>query len=93
MLLPPNSYINRGLGKTLQSICIIRTMLTQGPQGLPLANRVIIVTPSSLVKVFSSEFFVTVSELVKRNIKVVGHRKITSSSHRGRFKSSLSTID
>eukprot|EP01124_Arcella_intermedia_P003152 TRINITY_DN11712_c0_g2_i1.p1 TRINITY_DN11712_c0_g2~~TRINITY_DN11712_c0_g2_i1.p1 ORF type:complete len:902 (-),score=298.63 TRINITY_DN11712_c0_g2_i1:2366-4678(-) len=43
-----------GLGKTLQSICLLWTLLKQGPTG-PAAQKVIIVTPSSLVKNWGKE--------------------------------------
>nr|XP_006815167.1 PREDICTED: DNA repair and recombination protein RAD54B [Saccoglossus kowalevskii] len=46
-----------GLGKTLQSITLIWTLLKQGPYGgKPVVKRVLIVTPSSLVKNWSQEF-------------------------------------
>uniref|UniRef100_A0A6E8VRG2 DNA repair and recombination protein RAD54-like n=1 Tax=Anopheles coluzzii TaxID=1518534 RepID=A0A6E8VRG2_ANOCL len=38
-----------GLGKTLQCIALMYTLLKTGPYGKPLAKRVLIVTPSSLV--------------------------------------------
>jgi len=39
-----------GLGKTLQCITLLWTLVRQGPDGQPIANKVIIVAPSSLVK-------------------------------------------
>lgn len=39
-----------GLGKTLQCITLVWTLLRQSPNGSPLINKVIVVTPSSLVK-------------------------------------------
>ncbi|KAH9313819.1 hypothetical protein KI387_022446, partial [Taxus chinensis] len=44
-----------GLGKTLQSITLLYTMLRQGFNGKPMAKRVIIVTPTSLVSNWESE--------------------------------------
>ncbi|KAJ7514819.1 hypothetical protein O6H91_23G060700 [Diphasiastrum complanatum] len=44
-----------GLGKTLQSITLVWTVLRQGFDGSPLAKRVIIVTPTSLVSNWESE--------------------------------------
>ncbi|GLJ13244.1 hypothetical protein SUGI_0208600 [Cryptomeria japonica] len=44
-----------GLGKTLQSITLLYTMLRQGFDGKPMAKRVIIVTPTSLVSNWESE--------------------------------------
>jgi SNF2 family DNA or RNA helicase len=45
----------RGLGKTLQSIALIRVLLTQSPLRQPAANKAIIVTPSSLVQNWAVE--------------------------------------
>ncbi|XP_034030765.1 DNA repair and recombination protein RAD54B [Thalassophryne amazonica] len=46
-----------GLGKTLQSVALAWTLLRQGPYGgKPVANRVLVVTPGSLVKNWSAEF-------------------------------------
>ncbi|XP_070568262.1 DNA repair and recombination protein RAD54B-like isoform X2 [Ptychodera flava] len=46
-----------GLGKTLQCITLIWTLLKQGPYGgKPVVRRILIVTPSSLVKNWCQEF-------------------------------------
>ncbi|XP_044743885.1 DNA repair and recombination protein RAD54B-like, partial [Chrysoperla carnea] len=46
-----------GLGKTLQCITLIWTILKQGPYGgEPIIRRILIVTPSSLVKNWQNEF-------------------------------------
>ena len=46
-----------GLGKTLQTITLIWTLLKQGPWGgRPVAKRVLILAPSSLVKNWQAEF-------------------------------------
>jgi DNA repair and recombination RAD54-like protein len=42
-----------GLGKTLQCITLMWTLLKQSPEASPTIYKAIIVTPSSLVKVFS----------------------------------------
>jgi hypothetical protein len=39
----------QGLGKTLQAITLLWTLLRQGLDGQPVAKRVIIVCPTSLV--------------------------------------------
>ncbi|KAL0049394.1 hypothetical protein WJX82_001168 [Trebouxia sp. C0006] len=44
-----------GLGKTLQVIALLWTLLKQGPQGKPVAKRVIVVTPSSLTQNWAAE--------------------------------------
>lgn len=44
-----------GLGKSLQSIAIIWTLLKQGPLGKPLAKKAIIVCPASLVQNWMNE--------------------------------------
>lgn len=44
-----------GLGKTLQCITLLWTLLKQGPQCKPLAEKVIVVCPSSLVKNWDNE--------------------------------------
>ncbi len=40
---------DQGLGKTLQAISLLWTLLRQGPDGQPVAKRVVIVCPTSLV--------------------------------------------
>ena len=46
-----------GLGKTLQAISLIWTLLKQGPNGgRPIIKRALILAPSSLVKNWQSEF-------------------------------------
>ncbi|KAI5082190.1 hypothetical protein GOP47_0001933 [Adiantum capillus-veneris] len=44
-----------GLGKTLQSITLLWTLLKQGFDGSPMAKKVLIVTPTSLVSNWESE--------------------------------------
>ncbi|PFX22519.1 DNA repair and recombination protein RAD54-like isoform X3 [Stylophora pistillata] len=44
-----------GLGKTLQCITLIWTLVKQGPEGQPIASKVVIVAPSSLVKNWYNE--------------------------------------
>jgi len=44
-----------GLGKTLQCIALVWTLLRQSPSGKPEFNKVIIVTPASLVKNWAKE--------------------------------------
>lgn len=46
-----------GLGKTLQSVALSWTLLKQGPYGgKPVAKRVLVVTPGSLVQNWGAEF-------------------------------------
>ena len=46
-----------GLGKTLQSVALSWTLLKQGPYGgKPVAKRVLVVTPGSLVHNWGAEF-------------------------------------
>ncbi|KAI5742570.1 hypothetical protein M8J77_008720 [Diaphorina citri] len=45
-----------GLGKTLQCIALIWTLLRQGPYGMPVIRKVLIVTPSSLTSNWNDEF-------------------------------------
>ena len=45
-----------GLGKSLQSIALVWTMLKQGPRGVPTAKRVLVVCPASLVGSWGAEF-------------------------------------
>uniref|UniRef100_A0A667X0T5 RAD54 homolog B n=1 Tax=Myripristis murdjan TaxID=586833 RepID=A0A667X0T5_9TELE len=46
-----------GLGKTLQSVALAWTLLRQGPYGgKPVAKRVLVVTPGSLVQNWGAEF-------------------------------------
>jgi SNF2 family DNA or RNA helicase len=51
-----NTLSLQGLGKTLQSITLVWTLLRQGFNGTPLAKRVVIVTPTSLVGSWENEF-------------------------------------
>lgn len=48
--------MQKGLGKTLQCIVLIFTLLKDGPFGEPFFRRVIILAPSSLVKNWEKEF-------------------------------------
>ncbi|XP_073030330.1 protein CHROMATIN REMODELING 25-like isoform X2 [Primulina eburnea] len=54
-----------GLGKTLQSITLCYTLLHQGFNGKPMAKKVIIVTPTSLVSNWEDEIRKWVGERVK----------------------------
>ena len=45
-----------GLGKTLQVITLIHTLLRQGPAGRPAVSKVVVVCPSSLVANWVAEF-------------------------------------
>jgi DNA repair and recombination protein RAD54B len=45
-----------GLGKTLQAVTLVWTMLKTGPEAEPLAQKVAIVTPTSLVRNWLREF-------------------------------------
>jgi hypothetical protein len=42
------------LGKTIQAIALIWTLLKQGPNGQPAAKKAIVVTPASLIDVLPS---------------------------------------
>lgn len=44
-----------GLGKSLQAIALIWTLLKQGPTGVPLVKKAIVVSPASLVNNWMSE--------------------------------------
>jgi len=45
-----------GLGKTLQCITLIWTLMKQGKNALPTIRRAIVVTPTSLTKNWKKEF-------------------------------------
>ncbi|CAI2735614.1 unnamed protein product [Schistosoma spindalis] len=45
-----------GLGKTLQCITLIWTLLRQGPEGNPIIDKAVVVTPSSLLRNWYNEF-------------------------------------
>eukprot|EP00658_Telonema_sp_P-2_P042159 TRINITY_DN30223_c0_g2_i1.p1 TRINITY_DN30223_c0_g2~~TRINITY_DN30223_c0_g2_i1.p1 ORF type:complete len:489 (-),score=58.53 TRINITY_DN30223_c0_g2_i1:134-1600(-) len=61
-----------GLGKTLQSICLLHTMLFQnGPQGRPLGRKAMIVCPSSLVENWRTEFHKWLGALAARHCLVL----------------------
>ena len=44
-----------GLGKSLQSLALVWTMLRQGPRGVPTARRALLVCPASLVGSWDAE--------------------------------------
>lgn len=50
-----NSISFFSLGKTLQSITLLYTLLCQGFDGKPMVKRALIVTPTSLVSNWESE--------------------------------------
>ncbi|KAK3025598.1 hypothetical protein RJ639_042096 [Escallonia herrerae] len=54
-----------GLGKTLQSITLLYTLLRQGFDGKPMVKKAIIVTPTSLVSNWEAEINKWVGERVK----------------------------
>ena len=64
-----------GLGKTLQVIAIVWTFLRQGASGLPLARKIVIVTPTSLVKNWVAEFKKWLKECDLALDFVSGHTK------------------
>lgn len=51
-----------GLGKTLQCITLMWTLLKQGPEAKPTIDKVIIVAPSSLVKVLLSRILLILKD-------------------------------
>ena len=53
------------LGKTLQSITLLYTLLSQGFDGKPLVRKSIIVTPTSLVSNWEAEIKKWVGERVR----------------------------
>lgn len=53
------------LGKTLQSITLLYTLLCQGFDGKPMVKKAIIVTPTSLVSNWEAEIKKWVGERVK----------------------------
>lgn len=53
------------LGKTLQSITLLYTLLRQGFDGKPMVKKAIIVTPTSLVSNWEAEIKKWVGERVK----------------------------
>ena len=50
------SQTEMGLGKTLQCITLIWTLMKQGAKGVPSIRRTVVVTPSSLAKNWKREF-------------------------------------
>lgn len=57
-------YVFRSLGKTLQSITLLYTLLREGFDGKPMVKKAIIVTPTSLVSNWESEIKKWVGERV-----------------------------
>ena len=45
-----------GMGKTLQVIALLWTLLKQGPSGSPAARKAVVVCPASLVRNWGAEF-------------------------------------
>lgn len=58
----------RSLGKTLQSITLLWTLLQQGFTGSPMANRAVVVTPTSLVSNWEAE----IKKWLGDRVKVIG---------------------
>lgn len=58
----------KGMGKTLQSIALVWVLLNQGPYGAPLLTvneKVIIITPTTLVVNWKKEFIKWLSSSVR----------------------------
>lgn len=53
--LCPNHMLCRGLGKTLQTISFLYTVLKQGPRNHPLVKKALVVAPSSLTENWKRE--------------------------------------
>merc|ERR1712054_471621 len=68
-----------GLGKSLQAITILWTLLKQSPTGLPAAPKAVIVCPSSLVGNWCAELKKWLGDRIKP-------MPISQSSKKGRFK-------
>lgn len=58
-------YLFGRLGKTLQSITLLYTLLCQGFDGKPMVKRAVIVTPTSLVSNWESEINKWVGERIQ----------------------------
>lgn len=73
-----------GLGKTLQCITLMWTLLRQGPEAKPTVDKVVIVAPSSLVRVSLAirNFFLCVRNYCQLNesLKCLINRKNFSST-------------
>lgn len=54
-----------GLGKTLQSITLLYTLLRKGIYGRPTCRRILIVTPTSLVRNWDNELMKWLSGRVR----------------------------
>lgn len=71
-----------GLGKTLQCITLLWTLLRQGPDCKPLINKAVIVCPSSLVKNWYNEFG-----------KWLGHRVNALAIENGSKEATIRTLE
>jgi SNF2 family DNA or RNA helicase len=74
----------QGLGKTLQAISLLWTLLRQGPDGQPVAKRVIIVCPTSLVSNWCVLLCVCCSDKFAASVAVDGDAA-KSAEHRVPF--------
>lgn len=51
----PSPQTTQGLGKTLQTIALIWTLLRQGPEGAPAARKAVIAAPATLTNNWAAE--------------------------------------
>ncbi|XP_037044060.1 DNA repair and recombination protein RAD54B-like [Bradysia coprophila] len=65
-----------GLGKTLQCISVCYTLLRQGPYGLSVANRILILAPSSLVENWDKEIKKWLGQLRAYTFQIDSKHKI-----------------
>ena len=66
-----------GLGKTIQAVTLIWTLLRQGLNGLPAAKKVMVVAPSSLVGNWQNEFKKWLGDKAPRCVSVASSGKKT----------------
>ena len=78
-------FLDMGLGKSLQAITLMWTLLKQGPNGKPFADTALIICPSSLVQNWDCELKKWLGESI--SIVAISDSKKTAIKKLNRFES------
>jgi DNA repair and recombination protein RAD54B len=78
-----------GLGKSLQTIALLETLLKQGPQGVPTVKKALIVAPSSLLDNWRAEILKWVGEASTVKAIILGTSSSTASKQEQEKKQTL----
>ncbi len=78
-----------GLGKSLQTIALLETLLKQGPQGIPTVKKALVVAPSSLLDNWRAEIRKWVGEASTVKAIILGTSSSTTSKHEREKKQTI----